>query len=158
VVAQLSEESLVKANAQFWEQMLHMQLARVPCSENFCVGKGHLLASVALSGMWRGRIEVRFAQDLAVAATAAMMMQPANAVSDVDVLDAIREIANMIGGVIKSSLPRPCIMALPESGVADEKLCLNPGAGDALAVAFRHEAGGLMVRVWEEASGTQPQP
>lgn len=148
--AQLNEESLVKANAQFWEQMLSMQLDRVPCAENFCVGSGHLLASVALSGAWKGRIEVRLAQELALAATAAMMMQPSDAVTEADVLDAIREIANMIGGVIKSSLPRPCAMALPESGVAAETHCVLPGSGDSLAVAFRHAAGGLMVRVWEE--------
>jgi CheY-specific phosphatase CheX len=151
VWAQLSEEALVKASAQFWEQMLQMQLDRVPCTENFCVGSGHLRASVSLSGMWTGRIEVRFAQGLAQAATAAMMMQPAEAVSEADVLDAIREIANMIGGVIKSSLPRPCLMTLPESGVANEMLCVQAGNGDSLAVAFRHPAGGLMVRVWEEA-------
>jgi len=154
VVAQLSEESLVKANAQFWEQMLNMPLDRIPSNENFCVGKGHLRASVSLSGVWNGRIEVRFARGLAIAATAAMMMQPADAVSEADVLDAIREIANMIGGVLKSSLPRPCMMALPESGVDEEGLCVQPETGDALAVAFRHEAGGLMVRVWEEARGS----
>jgi chemotaxis protein CheX len=153
VVAQLSEESLVKANAQFWEQMLNMSLDRIPSNENFCVGKGHLRASVSLSGMWKGRIEVRFARGLAAAATAAMTMQPADAVSEADMLDAIREIANMIGGVLKSSLPRPCMMALPESGVAEEGLCVHPESGDALAVAFRHEAGGLMVRVWEDACG-----
>ena len=151
--AQLNEESLVKANAQFWEQMLQMELVPVPYAEGFCVGKGHLRASVSLSGMWTGRIEVRLARRLAEAATAAMMMQSLEAVTEADVLDAIREIANMIGGVIKSSLPRPCVMTLPESGVAEEMMCVESLARDSLAVAFRHEAGGLMVRVWEESCG-----
>jgi chemotaxis protein CheX len=149
--AQLNEEALVKANAQFWHQMLQMELEIVPFTEDFCVGKGHLLASVRLSGMWTGRIEVRLAQGLAQAATAAMMMQPAEYVTEADELDAIREIANMIGGVIKSSLPRPCAMTLPESCVSEDRLCVAAQTGDSLAVAFRHEAGALMVRVWEEA-------
>jgi chemotaxis protein CheX len=151
VRAQLNQEALVKANSQFWEQMLQMQLDPVPCSEDFCVGKRHLQASVSLSGMWTGRIEIRFAQGLAQAATAAMMMQPAQDLTEADVLDAIREIANMIGGVIKSSLPRPCAMTLPESSVADEKPCPKPEGGDSLAVAFRHASGEMMVRVCEEA-------
>jgi CheY-specific phosphatase CheX len=149
--AQLNEEALVKANAQFWQQMLQMQLETVPYTEGFCVGNGHLLASVNLSGMWTGRIEVRFAQGLARAATATMMMQPAESVTEADVLDAIREIANMIGGVIKSSLPRPCVMTLPESGVAEDRLCPKALTGDSFAVAFHHETGELLVRVWEEA-------
>jgi chemotaxis protein CheX len=151
VRAQLNEEALVKANAQFWEQMLQMKLDPVPCSENFCAGERHSQASVSLSGMWTGRIEVRFAQGLAKAATAAMMMQSAEAVTEVDVLDAIREIANMIGGVIKSSLPRPCVMTLPESCISDDGLCMDSLRVDSLAVAFRHAEGGLMVCVWEEA-------
>jgi len=150
VRAQINEESLIKANAQFWDQMLNMQLDPIPPTECFCVGTGHLLASVDLSGAWKGRVEVRLAEGLAVAATAAMMMQPTDAVTEADVLDAIREIANIVGGVIKSSLPRPCVMALPESGVAAERLCMGQGSGDSLAVAFRHASGGVMVRVWEE--------
>jgi hypothetical protein len=31
----LNEESLVRANAQFWEQMLGMQMDTVPFTENF---------------------------------------------------------------------------------------------------------------------------
>ena len=33
----LDEQSLVRANAQFWEQMLGMQMDTVPFAEEFCV-------------------------------------------------------------------------------------------------------------------------
>jgi CheY-specific phosphatase CheX len=150
---ELDEASMAKANAQFWEQMLDMQLEPVPNSEVFCVGAGHLMGSVSLSGMWKGRIEVRMVEGLAHAATAAMLVQPLESVSAADVLDAIREIANMIGGVLKSSLPRPCAMALPESAVATEGFCTGPCNKNTPMVAFRHAAGGLVVRVWEEECG-----
>jgi len=152
--AELDVGSLVKANAQFWEQMLNMRLEPVPDSDDFCVHAGHLMGSVGLSGAWKGRIEVRLAEGLAWAATAAMLMQPLEAVSEADALDAIREIANMIGGVIKSSLPRPCAMALPESAVATEGICARPSVSNELAVAFQHSAGGLLLRVWEEEGGS----
>jgi chemotaxis protein CheX len=151
--AELDETSVVKANAQFWQQMLNMRLEPVPDFEVFCVGAGHLMGSVSLSGMWKGRIEVRLAEGLAQAATAAMLMQPLEAVSAADALDAIREITNMIGGLLKSSLPRPCSMALPESAVATEGLCTGPCTENTLVVAFRHAAGGLVVRVREEECG-----
>ncbi len=149
--AQLDEESLIRANAQFWEQMLAMTLDPMPTPEEFCIAAGHVVASVNLSGVWTGRIEVRLAEGLAYHATAAMLMEPAEDVTELDALDATKEIANMIAGSIKSSLPRPCSMTVPESAVQKERFCSPPRTGDSLAVAFSHAAGDLMVRVWEQA-------
>ena len=115
-----------------------------------CVDAGHLLGSVNLSGAWKGRIEVRLAEGLAYAATGAMMMQAADSVGEADALDAAKEIANMIAGTIKSSLPRPCAMTVPESAVETEGYCKQPRSEDSLVVMFRHEAGDLMVRIWEQ--------
>ena len=148
--AQLDEQSVIKANNQFWQQMLAMTLEIMPVPEEFCVSAGHILGSVNLSGNWKGRIEVRMAGRLAYEATAAMMMQPVDTVAEADALDAAREIANMIAGTLKSSLPRPCAMSVPESTVEPEGFCGRPRTEDSMVVAFRHAAGHLMVRVCEQ--------
>jgi chemotaxis protein CheX len=150
----LDEESLVRANAQFWEQMLGMQMDTVPFAEEFCVDPGHVLVSVDLFGEWNGRIEVRITMDLANVVTAAMLMQPVEAVVEADTLDATREIVNMIGGLLKSSLPQPCSMTVPDSAIATERLCSLLHGENTLTVAFRHEAGGLLVRVREEKAAS----
>ncbi len=98
----------------------------LPATGEFCVGAGHVLGSVNLGGVWKGRIEVRMAEGLAYQATAAMMMQPLETVAEADALDATKEIANMIAGTIKSSLPRPCTMTVPESAVEAEGFCGPP--------------------------------
>ena len=116
----------------------------------FCVGAGHLLGCVTLGGVWKGHIEVRMGKGLAYQATAAMLMQPLEQVAEADVLDATKEIANMIAGVLKSSLPQPCTMTVPESVVEATGFCSVAQTEDSLAVAFRHESGDLMVRVWEQ--------
>jgi CheY-specific phosphatase CheX len=126
-----------------------MRLDPICFPEEFCVCAGHLLGSVHLSGGWKGRIEVRMAEGLAQLATAAMLMQPVEMVGGADTLDATKEIANMIAGVIKSSLPRPCVMTVPESAVESKGFCSRSRTEDSLVVAFRHAAGDLMVRVWE---------
>jgi hypothetical protein len=41
-------------------------------------------------------------------------------------------------------------MTVPESAVALETWCGRPCTADSLVVTFRHEAGDLMVRVWEQ--------
>ena len=148
--ALLDEQCVINANSQFWEQMLAMTLAPLAAPGEFCVGAGHVLGSVNLGGVWKGRIEVRLAEGLAYHATAAMMMQPVETVGEADALDAAKEIANMIAGTIKSSLPRPCTMNVPESAVEVECFCGMPQSEDSLVVAFRHASGDLMVRVWEE--------
>jgi CheY-specific phosphatase CheX len=148
--AQLDDQCVVKANSQFWEQMLAMTLDPMPGPEEFCVSAGHVLGCVSLGGAWKGRIEVRMAEALAYQATAAMMMQPLESVGESDALDATKEIANMIAGTIKSSLPRPCTMSVPESSVEAKGFCGVPETEDTLIVAFRHSAGEMMVRIVEE--------
>jgi len=147
---QLDEQCVINANAQFWEQMLAMTVEPVGVPDQFCVSPGHLHASVGLTGVWTGRIEVRMAEQLAYAATAAMMMQSVESVQEADALDATKEIANMIAGVIKSSLPRPCNMTVPESVVEPEGFCSLARTEDSLVVAFHHDTGDLLVRVWEQ--------
>jgi CheY-specific phosphatase CheX len=147
---ELDEGAIIKASDQFWEQMLAMKLEPTAFPDQFCVAAGHLEASVRFSGVWDGRIEVRMAEKLAHLATAAMLMQPLETVTEVDTLDATKEIANMIAGVIKSSLPRPCAMTVPESVVSNKKFCSYARTHNSVVVAFRHESGDLMVCVSEE--------
>jgi CheY-specific phosphatase CheX len=148
--AKVDKQCVIHANAQFWEQMLAMPLVPLTASGEFSVAAGHLLGIVKLGGVWKGRIEVRMAEGLAYQATAAMLMQPLETVAEADALDATKEIANMIAGVIKSSLPRPCTMTVPESGVQTEEFLAPAQSEDSLAVAFHHASGDLMVRVWEK--------
>jgi CheY-specific phosphatase CheX len=153
--AKVDEQNVIKASAQFWEQMLAMPLKSMPV-DKLCLRAGHLIGVVALKGVWQGRIEVRMADGLAFEATAAMMMQPLDSVGEADALDATREIANMIAGTIKSSLPRPCSMTVPESAVEQEDFCGPVQSEDSLVVAFRHKAGELMVRIWEQECTQDP--
>jgi CheY-specific phosphatase CheX len=148
--ASLDKQSVVKANGQFWEQMLAMTVETMASSEEFCVGPGHMVGSVDLAGAWKGRIEVRMADGLAYEATAAMMMQPLDTVGEAEALDATKEIANMIAGTLKSSLPRPCSMTVPESEVEKAGFCGLASTEDSLIVGFRHIAGEMLVRVWEQ--------
>jgi Chemotaxis phosphatase CheX len=160
----VTEESIQKANALFWEQMLAMQLQPIDeahwdvngddASESIlvrCIGAEHVVGSCDLSGAWRGRIEVRLSRGLVFAATAAMLMQPIDIVQTCDTLDATKEIANMIAGTLKSALPRPCTMTVPRAEVETGDFCILPRTPDSVTVFFHHVSGELMVRVWEQA-------
>jgi CheY-specific phosphatase CheX len=147
----ITVESIHNANAQFWEQMLAMQLEPIGETELRCMGAEHVMGSCNLSGVWTGCVEVRLSRGLAVQATSAMLMKPIEQVQASDTLDAIKEIANMIAGTIKSALPRPCVMTVPFAEVACDDFCILPKTHDSVSVFFRHDTGELMVRVWEQA-------
>ena len=154
--AQVNEQTVVNASRQFWEQMLSMSMEALPHFGESALSAGHMVGSVALSGVWKGRIEVRMATGLAYEATAAMMMQAIDSVVEADALDATKEIANMIAGVIKSSLPRPCTMTVPESEIGAEGFLKESDCGDCLDVRFRHVSGEFLVRVWEQECIFEP--
>ncbi len=150
VFAQINEQMVMNASRQFWEQMLSMRVEALPPSQQSALTAAHMVGSVMLSGVWKGRIEIRMATGLAYEATAAMMMQAVDSVGEADALDATKEIANMIAGVIKSSLPRPCTMTVPESGIEAEGFFEGNNREECMDVSFRHASGEFLVRVWEQ--------
>jgi len=56
----------------------------------------------------------------------------------------------MIAGVIKSSLPIPCSMTVPDSVFETGDHCQVRCTEDTLAVAFQHADGAMMVSIWEQ--------
>ncbi len=144
---EVDESAIIQANSQFWEQMLMMHLDPMATPDEFCLSAGHVLGLVNLSGAWTGSIEIRMDEGLTRRATAAMLMQPVETVQETDALDAAREIANMIAGRIKSSLPRPCAMTVPEACIASERYCGQMRNRHSVAVAFSEAAGEMMVSV-----------
>jgi CheY-specific phosphatase CheX len=148
--ANLDEKSIIAANSQFWEQMLAMKLEPMALRDDFSVGQGYAEGAVNLFGAWKGRIEVWMEDGLACHATAAMLMQARETVTEADTLDAAKEIANMIAGLVKSSLPRPCTMSVPEACVGRGECCKRRRGDDLLAVAFHHASGVMRVSVVEQ--------
>jgi CheY-specific phosphatase CheX len=145
----VTEAGIHRASAQFWEQMLAMELEPVESSGMRSIGVNHMMGSCDLAGAWSGCVEVRLSQGLAMRATAAMLMQSVDAVQAGDILDATKEIANMIAGIFKSALPRPCTMTIPHAEAIAEDFCVLPRTADSVAVFFRHDSGALMIRVCE---------
>jgi chemotaxis protein CheX len=155
--AQLDMESVVGASTHFWEQMLSMTLQPAPIRCDVGAAERCLVGSVRITGAWVGHIEVRMTEKLAWTATAAMLMMPVDTVSEADAMDATREIANMVAGTIKSSLPRPSAMSVPEAVIATGNLCGDSGLDNTLSVGLDHSAGRLIVRIREEEC-RQPEP
>ncbi|WP_238016287.1 chemotaxis protein CheX [Dactylosporangium sp. AC04546] len=70
-------------------------------------------ASVSVTGAWRGHVLVSCSDAAARNVAAALLGIPFDDVAEEDVADALGELANIIGGNVKSLLPEPCALSLP---------------------------------------------
>lgn len=132
----------------FWSQMLGVEMRRVEQAHSGWTEDAHIAGWCLLTGAWCGRIEVRMTHGLATMATARMLELPEAHVQEADLMDAAKEIANMIVGTIKSTLPRPCSMTVPEASAESGAEPLLASAGK--SARFCHEHGELIVRLIEE--------
>jgi chemotaxis protein CheX len=76
-------------------------------------------AWVDIIGPWNGSVVLTCAPATAAALTESVLMtRPPTVVDDEDVADALGELANVLGGNIKSVLPGPSALGLPKIGSA----------------------------------------
>jgi chemotaxis protein CheX len=70
-------------------------------------------ASVSVTGAWRGHIVVSCSATASRNAAAALLGVDLADVTPADITDALGELANIIGGNVKSLLPEPSALSLP---------------------------------------------
>ena len=71
-----------------------------------------VVAQIRIAGDWSGAVTLKMSA--ATAQTAARLMLDADEVRPDEVADAVGELVNIIGGNIKSLLPTPSKLSLPE--------------------------------------------
>jgi chemotaxis protein CheX len=70
-------------------------------------------AAVSITGAWSGHVVVACSDQASRHAAAALLGIDAHDVTLDDVADAMGEVANVIGGNVKSLLPDSCALSLP---------------------------------------------
>lgn len=104
---------------------------------------------VHLSGAYVGSIMLECSAAAARDAAAALFsMQPGD-VTHGEVVDAIGELANMVGGNVKSMLPGPSVLSLP--AVVHGQLAV-PGAQVVREVRLTWRNEPLTVSLWQQAA------
>jgi chemotaxis protein CheX len=118
-----------------------------PVEDETPLGNDTLTAWVDISGGWEGRVEVSTSTAGAVAVAAHMLDLPPTEISIADLADAIGELANIVGGSVKSCVLGSSTLSLP--AVAHDA----PGvaAPDALEVHAAWNDHPLWVRVSSRA-------
>lgn len=111
-----------------------------------------LLAAVQIAGEWTGSVILSLPPEVARAASAAMLQMPLDEVTDEDRRDIAAELANMVGGNLKSVLPGPSFLSLPTI-VSGREFGMHVHDAQLLDdVVLTAEPGSIRVRIYERVA------
>ena len=102
---------------EVWSSLLNP----VPVDADHLDVAGDLVAGyVDISGGWAGRVSVETTDGGAVALASQMLMLPQDELTEADLVDAVGELANIVGGSVKSCVEGHSTLSLPAVGRVDE--------------------------------------
>lgn len=128
--------------------------ARIPYTEH----PDRTTCAVYFTGEWSGAILLECSLQMAFSFTAQLMRIPKPLQFDDDVYDALGELANMIGGNLKSVLPRGVSLSMPsvvEGSNYSVRVC---GANRNKKISFISPDGPFWVTLVEAQSGRPLSP
>ena len=104
---------LNRVTSQIWEYMFEWMAQTTETAPSNDVDTRS--AMVMVSGAWQGAVIITASRNLAGLAAAHMFSVAPEEVSDECVGEALKELANITGGNIKTVLPEPCVLSTPVS-------------------------------------------
>lgn len=114
----LAAQDLVEITADVWSAFLLAEddVPLLPTAPG-APAEDAVHATVEVSGSWAGRVDLVLDGPSADRATRALLRLDAGSpVAPDDVFDAVGELANMVGGNVKSLAPEPSRLGLPAVG------------------------------------------
>ena len=106
-------EDLREIAEQVWAAYLDPEGVRPLLVGEPAEAAGGVSASVSLTGGWHGHVVVTCSAGAARHAAAAFLAMDEGEVSDEDMTDVMGELANIVGGNVKSMLPAATAVSLP---------------------------------------------
>ncbi len=107
----LATEDILTLTQEVWASILDIPIEITQPSS--LTGLVLVHGAVEIDGPWSGTVTVACSQRLATMITAQMFEVDQAEASHDDIVDAVGEIANMIGGNVKALLPGPSTLSLP---------------------------------------------
>lgn len=109
-----------------------------------------VLARVSVTGTWNGEVVVECSTPLARLVSSHLLLVAVDELADDDVRDVVGELVNVIGGNVKSVMPGPSTMSLPQSLLDGEHVPTVAARGPAAAVQLAWREQPLRVSVFTQ--------
>ena len=150
VAAQISFEDLHAILEQVWASYLHSGDELIPIATP--ASPEQISASVSVSGAFMGHIVFCSSAAAAQQITSILLDVEPDQVSEDDLADCVGEMANVIGGNLKSLLPGPSVLSLPIVMTTSGGNAMRwPDASVALYSDLTWRGEPVTVTVWDQA-------
>lgn len=131
--------------ANIWESMLSLPIEDGPGADV----SDYITGCVQITGDWQAAVTVELSAELARRAAAALFAMEPEEVGEGEINDAVGELANMVGGNIKSLVPGTSQLSLP-AVVGGRHYTLSVSRGElAGQIELSSEGQPIEVRVFE---------
>ena len=139
----VSVDDVVAVTQEVWSTLLGLDLA--PHSD-LPVPPSLITGCVQITGSWEGAVLLSVSDTFGRLATEAMF--GTDDVSADDVIDAVGELTNMVGGNIKSLLPAPSQLSVPSVATGERYVVHVPGASPLYQLVLGCGIEPVTVSVW----------
>ena len=133
---EFSDADLTEVVRSVWDSMLGLTLVPADTPYETDGDQRYLTGCVQIAGTWEGAVMIDLPEELARESAAAMFGCEPEDLSDEEVLDALGEIANMVGGNVKGMIDGECKLSLPTVAEGADFRIAVPGSGVHTVLVF----------------------
>lgn len=124
---EILEQDILELTINVWSSVLELEVHPAPGPIGSLETERTLSGCITLDGAWRGAVAIHCTTALARKVASVMFGVEPEKASVAEVQDALGEITNMVGGQIKSLLPRPTRLSLPAVAEGGDYTLRIPG-------------------------------
>lgn len=122
----IEPDHVVQITGDVWDSFLQLPLRTATATRPSNEHEAH--AAVHISGTWNGSVTLSCSRELVRRAAGAMFQADPGELDEAEIRDAFGELANMVGGQVKSLLPEPSQLSLPAVSYGEAHAFAVPGA------------------------------
>ena len=113
--------------------------------------KFDMMSAVSITGSWHGHVLFACTDKAARFAAAGFLAMDVAEVGDEDVADVLGELANIVGGNVKSMLPAGCFVSLPHVIMSPGAITRFPGVERIANFAAEWQGESVTISMWQES-------
>ena len=146
----IATDEIFRITGQVWSPMLGFSLVKKP---DVAAAEGpegrSVIGSILLEGDWMGGVTLHFENTLAKLAAGHIFGMDREEVEAEDVHDAVGELANQVGGLIKGKLAPKSLLSLPTITEGRELSVDIPHCQKIGTTTMESEGAFLRIEVWK---------
>jgi chemotaxis protein CheX len=108
------------------------------------------MSAVSITGSWHGHVVVACTERAARLAVAGFLTMDEVEVGNEDIADVLGELANIVGGNVKSMLPTGCFVSLPYVVLAPGAAIRWPGVVRIANLVAEWQGESVTISMWQE--------